>query len=251
MTNYDHVARSGQYAQRYESGRYARTAQRIDAFVGEAERVLELGCGTGRWLSQLAGRVVVGIDPSFGMLADARLQASMAELVRARAEALPFADGSFDRALIVNALHHFANPAAVLRALPRVLGAGGVLIVGLDPSVGSDRWPVYDYFENTLARDRARFPSITTLRAWLAEAGFGGINTEVAETFVESIDARAALCSGALGRHTTSQLTDLSDADYAGGIARIETAAEVTEKRGEALVLQTHLTLYATVGWLG
>ena len=97
MTNYDHVARSGQYARRYESGRYERTAQCIDAFVGEAERVLELGCETGRWLSQLAGRLVVGIDPSCGMLGDARVQAPASKLVRAQAEALPFANGTFER----------------------------------------------------------------------------------------------------------------------------------------------------------
>lgn len=251
MTNYDHVAHSGDYARRYESGRYARTEQRVHAFVSGAERVLELGCGTGHWLSVLAGRRVVGVDPSAGMLAEARVKAPSAQLVLARAEALPFADASFDRVLIVNALHHFVDPAAVLRALPRVLCAGAVMIIGLDPSNGSDRWPIYDFFEGTLARDRARFPPATTLRAWLAEAGFGAITTEVAEMFVESVDARAALSSGALGRHTTSQLSDLADASYAAGIARIAQAADAAKARGEALTLQTHLTLYATVGRLG
>lgn len=46
-TNYDRVAKSGGSNRRQERSRYRETAAFLDAFVGDAMRVLELGCGTG------------------------------------------------------------------------------------------------------------------------------------------------------------------------------------------------------------
>ncbi|MET0340129.1 MAG: class I SAM-dependent methyltransferase [Polyangiales bacterium] len=250
MTDYEGVAQSGAYERRYEDGRYVATTRAISEFVGAAPRVLEVGCGTGHFLAALAGRDAVGLDASAGMLARARARLPDARLIRGRAEALPFASAAFDRVLIVNALHHFAAPEAVLAGVRRVLhDAGAVMIVGLDPSLGADRWPVYDWFEGTLARDRARFPSAASLRTSLTKAGFARASTVSVETFAEVVPAREALASGALAKHTTSQLSDLDDAAYCAGLARIAQAARVAEASGSVLRLETHLTLHATYGW--
>ena len=64
----------------------------LDAVRG-AQRVLELGCGTGRLLRQVRARARVGIDISHGMLARAPTWLSRAQ---ADAHQLPFADKSFD-----------------------------------------------------------------------------------------------------------------------------------------------------------
>lgn len=91
--------------------------------------LLDGGGGTGRASGPLrpqVGRVVVS-DPCARMLNRAR--AKKLHAVQARAERLPFRDGSFDRILVVDALHHFADQAAAIRDLARTLKRGGRIVV--------------------------------------------------------------------------------------------------------------------------
>lgn len=107
-------------------------------------RLLDLGCGTGSLGRRLAERGfrVVGSDLSLGMLGVAarrRLPAACA-----RAEALPFAEATFDGVYTVAMLHHLAAPAAVAAALAeavRVLRPGGVAVVW-DHNPLNPYWPL-------------------------------------------------------------------------------------------------------------
>ncbi|MBA4855972.1 class I SAM-dependent methyltransferase [Nocardia farcinica] len=95
-------------------------------------RVLEIGCGSApcaRWLAG-QGAHAVGLDLSMGMLR--RGLAAMARggprvpLVQAGAEALPFADASFDAACSAfGAVPFVADSARVMREVARVLRPGG------------------------------------------------------------------------------------------------------------------------------
>jgi ubiquinone/menaquinone biosynthesis C-methylase UbiE len=60
---------------------------------GEGEKILDIGCGTGRFLRPFSKAKVVGTDLTLNMLEKAR---AFAPLVRADAEHLPFKDESFD-----------------------------------------------------------------------------------------------------------------------------------------------------------
>lgn len=244
-TNYDQVAPS--YDQRYARHAYPGIASAVLAFAGEGpQRILEVGCGSGHWLELLDanGHRPTGLDASPGMLAKAQVKLPAVALVRGQAEALPFADDSFDRVLIVNALHHFSDPRRALHEARRVLGTGGsALIIGMDPAAGQDVWCIYDYFAGTRERDLQRFPAAVTLRTWLLEAGFLQCETFLAERIDFDRPAREALTSGALARHVTSQLSELSDEAYAAGMAAIEAAAAAS---GDALRLHARLHLYGT-----
>ena len=72
--------------------------ERIRPFLDlENQRVLDIGCGNGYfgWRMLAAGaRLVVGVDPSPGMMSQAHLPG--VQLVEGRAEAIPFPDASFD-----------------------------------------------------------------------------------------------------------------------------------------------------------
>jgi demethylmenaquinone methyltransferase / 2-methoxy-6-polyprenyl-1,4-benzoquinol methylase len=71
---------------------------------------------------------VVGLDQSADMLASARDRNGLfAGLVRGRAEALPFADASFDHVTFTYLLRYVDDPTATLRELARVLRPGGRL----------------------------------------------------------------------------------------------------------------------------
>jgi ubiquinone/menaquinone biosynthesis C-methylase UbiE len=92
------------------------------------ERVLELAHGPGHLLVEMATRSLapVGVDlsPHMGRLARRRLRkAGLAvPLVRARAQALPFYDGSFDSVVATFPTEFILEPAT-LREAARVLGA--------------------------------------------------------------------------------------------------------------------------------
>jgi ubiquinone/menaquinone biosynthesis C-methylase UbiE len=98
------------------------------------ERVLELAHGTGHLLVEMATQSLapVGIDlsPHMGRLARRRLRkvGLVVPLVRARAQALPFYDGSFDSVVATFPTEFILEPAT-LRETARVLGTGGRLVV--------------------------------------------------------------------------------------------------------------------------
>jgi len=94
-----------------------------------AGSLLDAGGGTGRVAKALrpyVGSVIVA-DVSHGMLT----QAHQKGLVTASAETeqLPFADGSFDRVLMVDALHHVVHQGDTVHELYRVLKPGGRLVI--------------------------------------------------------------------------------------------------------------------------
>jgi len=248
-TNYQQLAPS--YDQRYALHRYDGITKSVLEFVGPTPcAVLEVGCGTGHWLALLAthGHRLHGIDRAASMLERAHQKVPDAHLLLASAEALPLRDGLFDRLLIVNALHHFPEPARALEEARRVLTPGGkLMIVGLQPRVTTTDWYVYRYFADTLERDLQRYPAEQTLAAWLARAGFAAPVQHVAQRFDQHVPAQSALSTGMIAKHTTSQLAELSDAAYAHGIAKIEESASRAEARGETLTLPAQLTLHATV----
>jgi ubiquinone/menaquinone biosynthesis C-methylase UbiE len=103
--------------------------------------VLDLGCGTGNLIFEAAGRWagarLTGLDGSAGMLDVARreqvslppqTQARLA-YVHAYADALPFADGSFDVVMTAFVLQQVVDRMLVLREIYRVLRPGGVVAI--------------------------------------------------------------------------------------------------------------------------
>jgi flavin reductase (DIM6/NTAB) family NADH-FMN oxidoreductase RutF/ubiquinone/menaquinone biosynthesis C-methylase UbiE len=105
-----------------------------------ASRCLDIGCGAGRLLRDLAPRCasVVGVDTSVAMLERARERTESLGLgnitfTEAQAAALPFADASFDRVVIANVLFYLHDPLAALREAARVLRPGGRLVL-LEPT---------------------------------------------------------------------------------------------------------------------
>jgi demethylmenaquinone methyltransferase/2-methoxy-6-polyprenyl-1,4-benzoquinol methylase len=91
--------------------------------------LLDVGGGTGRVSSAIRDLVdeVVIADVSFGMLD--RADRSALKPVCGGSESLPFADGTFERVIMVDALHHVIDQAHTSREMFRVLKPGGVLVI--------------------------------------------------------------------------------------------------------------------------
>jgi demethylmenaquinone methyltransferase/2-methoxy-6-polyprenyl-1,4-benzoquinol methylase len=93
-------------------------------------RMLDAGGGTGRvssLLRPLIGEVVIG-DLSRPMLRQAQMKGKLLP-VQTRVEILPFPDASFERILVVDALHHFRDQRVATQELLRVLKPGGRLVI--------------------------------------------------------------------------------------------------------------------------
>jgi ubiquinone/menaquinone biosynthesis C-methylase UbiE len=251
--DYDQIAQT--YNRRYERNQYAGVEKALRQFIGGRSglRILEVGCGTGHWLGVLQGveNHVSGLDFSAEMLARVHTSLPGIDLIRGRADRLPWAAGSLDRVFCINAIHHFSDKPAFLAEVRRVLRPGGMfLTVGLDPHSGIDQWHVYDYFKESMEIDRQRYASSERLREWMNAAGFENCFTQEVEHWVYQIPAREALEQGRLDKAATSQLSVLTEAEYEQGIQRIRAAMQDAQERGQTLLLTVDLRLYGTTASL-
>jgi len=149
---------------------------RLVAAVPHGARVLDLGCGDAHLISRLGPRaigidVAPGRDSIAGEAAGARRQ-----LVQARAQALPFAAGSFDACVCHLAFMLFDDLDGVVAELRRVVvpGGGFAAVLGGGPTADGD-----DAFHRFLAIAAPRGTSFGDRRArtepgWRALFGRGG-----------------------------------------------------------------------------
>jgi ubiquinone/menaquinone biosynthesis C-methylase UbiE len=108
------------------------------------DRIVDLGAGAG-WCSDLLQRLnrkSVAVDISLEMLQVSR-QRKTAVPIKAVAgdfERLPFASGSFDKAICLSALHHVPDMGAAVREISRVLTDKGVAVFS-EPGAGHADMP--------------------------------------------------------------------------------------------------------------
>ncbi|TGN89667.1 methyltransferase domain-containing protein [Bradyrhizobium yuanmingense] len=105
--------------------------------IEQDDQVLDIGCGHGRSLMELAARAprghIVGLDLSELMIEIAAqrnrslIEAARVELVLSTAESLPFPDGVFDKVQCVHVLYFWKDIETSLREIARVLKPGGRL----------------------------------------------------------------------------------------------------------------------------
>ena len=253
QVDYDRIAAT--YDRRFVGGDTRGVADALSALAQGLVpgRILEAGCGTGRWLAALQplGGRLYGLDLSAGMLERAQQRQGLRRLVRGRAGQLPFPAAEFDLVYCVNAIHHFRSPRDFVFEARRLLRPGGALAVGtMDPRQLQSRWYVYEYFSGTYETDLARFPSWGTILDWMAAAGFRRIEWQPADQIVDAKVGRAVLDDYFLKKDACSQLSLLSDEEYQAGLRRIEAALAEAEATGEPVTFAVDLFLAMVVGWV-
>jgi SAM-dependent methyltransferase len=100
-------------------------------------RVLDIACGTGGDVAHLvaSGWEAHGLEPSPVMLERARDRNALSDdkvmVARGIAEALPYADQTFDRVICKGSFDHFARPRGAAEEIRRVLKPNGRLVVSI------------------------------------------------------------------------------------------------------------------------
>lgn len=139
-------------------------------------RLLDVGCGNGRFLSLLreygaSDWQLVGID--FDESAAAACRSLGFEAYAGRIEDLPIAESSLDAVIMLQLIEHLEDPAAICRAVFRLLRPGGVFVVetpnlgGLDHRWFRGRWWGHYHFPR-----HWNLFSTASLRRMLEAAGF-------------------------------------------------------------------------------
>jgi SAM-dependent methyltransferase len=155
----------------------------IDQTLHAGERVLEVGCGSGRQTLMLLkrGLDVVGVDLSEEMVRSAARKvaaqgfAGKCDFITAAAESLPLIDAQFDAAVIYGSLHHFSDPPRVLRDSGAMVRPGGTFYL-LEPHKSSVRF-IFDWLmrKMPLWEEEAAPDGLFTaaqFTRWLEAAGF-------------------------------------------------------------------------------
>jgi SAM-dependent methyltransferase len=137
-----------------------RIARRIEAALGDAQTVLNVGAGAGSY--EPAGRQITAIEPSAEMIG--QRVASNATVVQGSAENLPFDDNSFDASMAVLTIHHWSDQERGVREMRRVT-RGKIVFLTYDPSFRGF-W-LADYFPALVTLDEGQMPRMADYRKWL------------------------------------------------------------------------------------
>jgi len=222
----------GKIASFYDQGRTI-SDQNIDLWldlikefskVSSGAKVLDLGCGTGRFTIPMATKLrfnVTGADSSSEMLAKAK-EKDDADIVTwdcQDAEHLTYPNDSFDVVFASHLFHHVDSPLRVLRECRRMLRNPGVMLVRYGAIEHNRNDVEHTFFPETLAIDEARIPGVRTVESWLTNTGFAGVRSK--EVVQQSYETSVVHLNAVRVKHT-SVLTMITQEAFEKGLGRLE-----------------------------
>jgi ubiquinone/menaquinone biosynthesis C-methylase UbiE len=199
-------------------------------------RVLDLGCGTGRFsglLRECLSAQVYAIDPSADMLGTAAAKPELGEvrLVRGRAEAIPLRAGAVDAVFVYLVYHHIEDKRAALAESARVLAPRGQLMVCTPTQETLDSFLWMRFLPTAYRIDRDRMP----LRAELVEAArVAGLEIQCQSTVRRAFTRGLVEYADRIGMRAFSTLRLVPDTEFDAGMRALRRYAAERE-RGETI----------------
>jgi SAM-dependent methyltransferase len=142
----------------------------------EEKRILDAGCGMGRYLriaAESRATLIVGMDLSLAVTAARELTASLAQVGIVRGDLLnpPFASATFDHIYSLGVIDHTPDPRAALHALAKLLKPGGRIVVW----VYERERPIVEWIMNFQRAISTRLPLGMLERLCRIAAPVGGV----------------------------------------------------------------------------
>lgn len=177
-TDYSQVAK---YYDRVRPAPSSVLSSRIIEYgrIGADCKVLEVGCGTGRFTLQLSTverALFFGLEPSIEMLRQAFAKDKSRNVlwIRGDGQQLPFKDSIFDCVYMTMVLHHIENKEMALREIYRTVKNGGNCVV-MTTSHSRIRKHVLNDFPGVTAIDLKRIPPVPFVKKVMTEIGFRNV----------------------------------------------------------------------------
>jgi ubiquinone/menaquinone biosynthesis C-methylase UbiE len=148
----------------------------LEPHVGQANNVLDLGSGTGRFsvlIAQWFDTTVIGVEPAAGMRAVAATSGRHVKVfyIAGRAEQLPLRGTSLDAALLSNVYHHVVDRQSCASELHRVLRPDGRVLIRGAFAGRLGAITMFDYFPEAKAVCE-QFPTMDETVQTFTESGF-------------------------------------------------------------------------------
>jgi ubiquinone/menaquinone biosynthesis C-methylase UbiE len=205
----------------YSPAMLAMWLDRISKCVphGELSKILDLGCGTGRYSAALADHFntrVIAIDRSEKMLAEARKKsAPRVAHARASGESLPLRDASIDMVFMSMVFHHFDDPLLAMRECRRVLRAGGTVCLRAATVNRIATYPYVAFFARSRSILEATLQTQERIEAIFHATGFALTRHELVRNEVAS---NWRIYADKIAAGADSILAQLSDDEFRDGM---------------------------------
>lgn len=203
-----------------------RIATLVAAALGDARSVLNVGAGAGSY--ERLGRRVVAVEPSRVMIR--QRPAGAAPVVQGVADALPFADASFDAAMAILTVHHWPDLGHGLDEMRRVAPRRLVVLTWSPEVYAESFWLVRDYLPEvadaerglaTLAHVSAALPGSAVVPVPVphdCRDGFFGAYWRRPEAYLDAGVRGAISAFARLDAARVAQVTARLAADLASGV---------------------------------
>jgi ubiquinone/menaquinone biosynthesis C-methylase UbiE len=195
-----------------------------EAALQPGDRVVEVGCGTGRLTLPLAAMTparVTGVDTEVRMLDVARAKdtAGRVDWIRGSAYRLPLDDGAAALVMMVMVVHLLRQRVRAFAEGRRILRQGGQLSLWTFTPRHVEEFYLNAYFPSIAVIDRPRFPSVAVLSAQLRRAGFEEVRVQMMDE-PQQLDI-ADVVDRVRGRYI-STLAMLPPLEYRLGLQQLE-----------------------------
>lgn len=220
-----------QAANRYDSARSLLSPTKtlwlnaLKSSIPEQEigKILDLGCGTGRFTAALGQAFVcpvVGVEPSRAMLDVATSQnAPNVEWKQGHAEDIPLENGVVDLVFMSQVFHHLARPQKALREINRVLTSAVYLAIRKGTREYNKELKWLEFFPEALEIENKRTPSQQELNEAVCREFFELVSQR---TIYQLFAASYAEYFEKVSQRGLSALIVISDEAFQSGLQRFQ-----------------------------
>ncbi len=192
--------------------------------IKSIKRIIDIGCGTGRFLSVLNDcfqGVIYAVDPSIKMITTAKesITTKRVTFVQCTAENLCLIDNSFDLAFLSQVYHHFQDKNKAILEIKRILRIDGFLCIRNSTVENLDSCLYLKFFPGVYEKDQKLLSSRDEMKNLLQSNDLEIVRHEVMhQKFAENYQQYFAK----IKLRGLTDLALLSDNEFNQGLKKLE-----------------------------